>query len=54
MFWNGILVEDLCPSQRVFDLFLLRLGLIGEELALEGEEDIISLSYELIGEVIVA
>jgi hypothetical protein len=54
MFRYGILVEYLRPSQRVLDLFLLRVGLIGEEFAFEREEDIISLCDELIGEVVIA
>ena len=50
----GIPVHQPSPGKNVVDLFPLDLSLARNKILLEGVEHIVSLSYDLVGEVVVA
>ena len=54
MFGNGVLVEDLCSGEGVFDLVMVEEVVVGKQFASEGEEEVVRFGYDLVGEVKIA
>jgi hypothetical protein len=52
--WNGVLEDDLGTGEGVSHLLLLTQLFVWQQLSLEREEDVLSLGYDFISEVVVA